>query len=350
MSVESAVLVRLPLSAEVTALCTDLDAAHRRATKALPGDRTDVVRFEIVSAQLEALAGQTLVSGEADAVTIPLLDRPGFSVVRYQSDIQAFPADAVGRVAGWLAAGDIAVEVRDPFGVGRTDQTIPLDPTPMPPDEIWRAPEGEEGSLAAAARFREQLDRALAGGPEAAVSPSGVANGVLTRTLRNYVGLDGTRVDVPVRYRDGSVARAFPLRSLKLAAAAPPQWRVLRFALLSIRHTEMDVAVDGAWLRNTTVSRRRPAGETDELVYDLSRRQLQEITSRQPISLHLYQTGLETAIVGFYRAVVHHILEYPGSLAVTPMFFRKRPPDAPTRLVAGYEQETHFARGKAWAT
>lgn len=350
MSVETAVLVRVQRTSDLEALCADLDAAQRRARKALPGDRTDVVRFESLSAQIESLAARLLTRPDSDTVSVPLLDRPALSVIRDKGATQALPATAAKRVCEWLAAGDVAVEVRDPFGIGPTGQAIPLDPTPLPPDDIWRAPEGEEGSRAAAARIREQLDRALEGKPEAVISPSGVSNGVLTRMLRNYVALEGEPIDVPVRYRDGSTARPFPLRSLQMVSEVPAEWRVLKFALLSIRHTEMDVAVDGAWLRNTTVSRRRPAGETDELVYELSRRQLEEVTAERPIALHMYQTGLETAIVGFYRSVVHHIMERPGSLAVVPMFFRKRPSDAPVRHVAGYEQQTHFARGRPWAT
>jgi hypothetical protein len=77
----------------------------------------------------------------------------------------------------------------------------------------------------------------------------------------------------------------------------------LRFALLSIRHTEMDAVVHGAWLRNAEVSRPMPAAQTDDLVYEISRTQLLELTSggSRRVRIHLYQTGLETAVVGFYK-------------------------------------------------
>ena len=37
--------------------------------------------------------------------------------------------------------------------------------------------------------------------------------------------------------------------------------------------------------------------------------------------LHMYQTGLETAVVGFYRAVTVHLMRFPGSVSVQPMYF-----------------------------
>ena len=83
----------------------------------------------------------------------------------------------------------------------------------------------------------------------------------------------------------------------------------LRFALLSIRHTEMDAVVDGAWLRNAEISRPRPAAQTDDLVYETSLRQLDELCrSERHVRLYMYQTGLETAVVGFYRALANHLL------------------------------------------
>jgi hypothetical protein len=123
---------------------------------------------------------------------------------------------------------------------------------------------------------------------------------------------------------------------------------VLRFSLLSIRHTEMDVEVDGAWLRNTDISRLRPAAESDELVFALSIEQLATLTREEPVTIFMYQTGLETAIVGFYRALTEHLLEQPKSVAVVPMYFRRG--HGGRRSVGGSEQESTFSPGKPWAT
>ena len=159
---------------------------------------------------------------------------------------------------------------------------------------------------------------------------SGVQNAVLTEVLREFVAssLGTSRVDVPVEYRDGSrSAQYFALRSLDLCAQLSAADLDLHLALLSIRHTEMDAVVHGAWLRNAEVSRPRPAAQTDDLVYEISRTQLLALTSggSRRVRIHLYQTGLETAVVGFYKALVDHLLELKGTVAVQPMYFQNPP-------------------------
>jgi hypothetical protein len=122
---------------------------------------------------------------------------------------------------------------------------------------------------------------------------------------------------------------------------------VLRLALLSIRHTEMDAVVDGAWLRNADVSKPRTAAQTDDYVYYQSVKQLDELTAggQQRVRLYLFQTGLETAVVGFFRAAVEFLASHPGCLEIIPMFFTKNPRTEPSDGdFAGYE------RGDVWAT
>ena len=87
----------------------------------------------------------------------------------------------------------------------------------------------------------------------------------------------------------------------------------------------MDTVVHGAWLRNSQVSQQRPAAQTDDLVYDLSRQQLFALTAKgnRPIRVHMYQTGFEPAVVGFYRALTDHLLEFPRSVAVQPMYYQQ---------------------------
>lgn len=121
-----------------------------------------------------------------------------------------------------------------------------------------------------------------------------------------------------------------------MTASSPPAgWRLLRFTLMSIRHVEMDTIVDGAWFRNSRLSRPRPAGLTDELAFETSLRQLEELRSWMPAVIHLYQTGLEPAIVGFYRAVVVHLMARPGTLAVVPHY---------------YDGKGRFVEGTLWRT
>jgi hypothetical protein len=60
------------------------------------------------------------------------------------------------------------------------------------------------------------------------------------------------------------------------------------------------------------------------------------------LSLHIYQTGLDTAVVGFYRAVVDHLLKHPYSLSVVPMFY------ASGTGSAGVSETARFRPGKPW--
>jgi hypothetical protein len=354
MTIERSLLVRVPGSTSgVISLVADIRAASARARKAQPGDRSDVIRYETAASQLERIAAHLLSTAGAEHFEVPVDDR-GSHGFYDQTTTAEFP----GAVRAWLAAGDIAVEVRQPFVGGATMQAArrPVREVAQP----WKAPKDDRGrqltgSRAVAERFREQVEAAIQGTADASMVPSGVPNSVLTEGLRDFViSRESTRADIAVMYRDGSRGPDFPLRCLPLTETVSASWPVFRFTLLSIRHTEMDVEVDGAWLRNTDISRPRPHGDTDRLTYEISLKQLQRLSHDGPVVLHMYQTGLDTAIVGFYRAVTEHLLAHQnsrerGGLAVVPMYFRQQPPgQRPDRVVAGYEQQSTFAVGKPW--
>jgi hypothetical protein len=84
----------------------------------------------------------------------------------------------------------------------------------------------------------------------------------------------------------------------------------------------MDVEVDGAWLRNREISLPRARAQTDELAYQQSMEQLQLLGAEAPTTLYMHQTGLETANVGFYRAVIdYHTGRLGHPIAVVPNYF-----------------------------
>lgn len=358
MTTESAMLVRVPVDAlGLRSLLGDIRAAKARADKAIPGERTDVIRYEALSSQLERVARIQMGAGSATSFDIAVMDRVGEGFFDSEN-VGELPTDRVD-VRAWIAAGDAAVELRTPLLLGRPPvpqvSTKPLSGPAM----AWRAvgDDGHElkGSRAVEARFSEQLQHAVDGDDDASLAPSGVSNSVLTNGLRAFVNGEGsTRRDVAVTYRDGSTGPDFPLCCLNFGKDITAGLRTFRFSMLSIRHTEMDVEVDGAWLRNTDISRPRPAGDTDRLVYELSQKQLETVCADGPVLLYLYQTGLDTAIVGFYRAVTERLLadqaaKRPGSVAVVPMYFRRSSPGRESvRRVAGYEQQSTFAEGTHW--
>lgn len=324
MSTESAWVIGLPADQSTKGLVEDIRSAASRAAKAEPGDRLDVNRFEALATRLE-LAALSQAEARRIAVAIP---EPGPTILLGQDSKNwpsGLPKDIVAAANTLAQSGLVPVLVVAPHGHGPTDG--PILRAAEPPADTWEADEGVFGGRAVEARFRAQIAEALK--PDAQrrvpISPSGISNAVVTEILREFVTAQAgmPRVDAPVEYRDGSrSAHLFPLHALPMRVDLPPASLELRFALLSIRHTEMDAVVHGAWLRNAEVSRPRPAALTDDMVYDVSLRQLEELCRNEShVRLHMYQTGLETAVVGFYRALVSHLLRFPGSVSVQPMYY-----------------------------
>ena len=239
-------------------LIADIRSAAARATKAEPGDRLDITRFEALSSQLEALAMTQFDQGEVrvqldrapppDAVALIAPARVG----EFVNAPEWLPEAARGRVQAVLNRGGVLLTVASPLQRGATarpSETI----APPRPIATWKSETDARGSAAVRERFEDQLRRAVTFGerpsPEP-ISPTGIQNKVLTETLREYVKkIEGQqRVDVPVEYRDGSRAEhPFPLRSLQLTSESTSRVdRDLSFALLSIRHTELDAIVGAA--------------------------------------------------------------------------------------------------------
>lgn len=358
MSTEQSLLVAVPRDGFVAELVGDAVSAARRAEKADPGDRTDVIRYEALCVRLEALAERSLAGGARFTEIDPELPVGAgycFDDVIVRGDPNRLgarlPMTHAQQLADW---GDqvTVVALRRALQIG--DTTVPAETREVPePAEPWRADGDVAGSRAVEQRFRSQFDAVLEAAAASrrtrgdAVNPSGVNNRIITQTLHEYVrGTPATRVDVAIAYRDGSRAsHPFPLRCLPMSTDLPTTADLnLHLALLSIRHTEMDPVVDGAWLRNAEVSRPRPAALTDDFVFETSRAQLRELTrcGQKHLLLHIYQTGLDTAVVGFYRAVVVHLLEHPFTLSVVPMFFSS------ACQGAGVVTQAPFRPGSPW--
>ncbi|MBX7255918.1 MAG: hypothetical protein K1Y02_06120 [Candidatus Hydrogenedentes bacterium] len=342
MSRESRTFVRIPESQapRVLELADQALQALARSAKQLPGERTEALRFEAIHASIDQIAISALGNNAPfefaprdDASALmpgPTVIGPGFT----------HSASTTEKIERWIREGAVVVELRLPHGPGATIPAGTQGAGPPKPAERWTSSYRRDVD-AIQERFRHHLAVATHKGPNdshsAALYPSGIPNRILTESLREFAdSVPGiSRVDVPVIYRDQSRGRPFPLRSLVLSDSIPAHWRKLRFTLISIRHVEMDAIVDGAWLRNVKISRSRPAGLTDDIVYELSLRQLSFLTAQQPTVIAMYQTGLETAVVGFYRAVTEHLIHHPNSLCVVPHY---------------YQSVGDFARGHAWTT
>ena len=179
--------------------------------------------------------------------------------------------------------------------------------------------------------LRARIEKALATGCD--VNFSNQPHFIIADLLNEFVYTNQPGIKeqtIRVVYLDGSEAEPFPLRCLtrrqeaeNTAAIHPP----VKAALVSMRHLEMDEAVDFAWFRNRKVSASLSYAETDayctaETVDILG-------SHAQHLNLELYQTGLETAVVGFYRGLVKELRRRKACgqtafLRVVPMYFDRK--------------------------
>lgn len=323
MTVERVLYILLPqeMAVDLSMLQEKAKATLRRAAKLPPGDTKEITRFEALSAQIEqkALAyaaanPKNVVVGDGQpSVTHSLLTRDSLSTPGHRLP---------GNVCDLLSEGAHIVVTARPHLPGATEFSS-VGVGPRPPSEPWSATRHDKRG-AEAQRFESIIDAALTRrGPKAAINPLAVSNRVLTETLRRYVHArpSDTKIDIPVEYRDGSTADPFPLRVLALRNGPLPDWPILRFTLLSIRHVEMDHLVDGAWFRNARISLPRPAGLTDAEAFAISIKQLAKIRETGSRIIEMYQTGFQPAVTGFYRAVTNALIDHPNTICVVPKFF-----------------------------
>ncbi len=300
--------------------------AKRRATKAAPGDRSEAQRYTGYCAEIERRAAQLLLSrpdlliGDSN---LPTVSDGGSWWTDVSEAKAALSRDygEVGRIETALSAGGGIVELYARGGGAQSSGT-PTDVGHLPPAAaIWRAPDGERGMEAVRVRWEGQLELAREG-RDVPIVPSGLHNRILTEGLRQFAAVkSGTSPTLArVVYRDGSEAEPFPLGGIDFAPPGQCDWPILKVALMSMRHPEMDAAVDLCWLRNRDVSRARSAAETDSFVFETSRLQLADLSALGPRMIVMLQTGLEPAVMGFYRAFCHFLLEPGGQLAVKPQY------------------------------
>ena len=295
MTLERSLYIAVPgvVAAKIAMLKRQADDAALRLAQGALGDRTEVVRYEQIISQIEALAYDQLTREPA---------APSGSAVTLH----------------WpFAAGDAPLSTATGSRAGPAEMWRSSNPRATRTDATYERLEGQLAAWTDPARHPERIP--------SAVCPSEIQNRALTEALRKYAGMipGGRPVDAPVTYRDGSSAHPFPLRSVRITDQEPDDGReILHMTLLSVRHVEMDADVDGAWLRNKQISLPRASGLTDQLAYEQSLEQFAIISADGPVTLYLYQTGLPPANVGFYRALINHHRK-PGTtpVAVVPHYF-----------------------------
>ena len=241
------------------------------------------------------------------------------------------------------------VELQDPFHfeqhvtVGAPQMTLeeeaPLEFQVMEMDEGAFDNEGRNAAEILRERVENAVRLARQGRP-GAVNFSNQPHNVITEVLNEFAYSESGGTEVPVSiqviYTDGSQGRPFPLRCLPRPNPVDlerlAQAQLLRAAMLSMRHLGMDHDVDMAWFRNREVSKARAFSETDEFCYVQTQKQLQESRAQGDLRLFFHQTGLQPAVIGFYRALIEELLHRassPPSIEVVPHYYAGR---------AGYRQ------------
>jgi len=138
----------------------------------------------------------------------------------------------------------------------------------------------------------------------------------ITETLRKFSYRHHSQQKkewIRVVYGDGSESEPFPLFQLnevdRKKIAEINEYPELKVSLISMRHLEQDAFVNMAWFKNQQASRPQKFAESEKYCTEVTVAQLDEL--EKPVRIYLYQTGLQPAVVGFFRGLVMWKLSNP---------------------------------------
>lgn len=189
---------------------------------------------------------------------------------------------------------------------------------------------------------------------------------VFVEVIRDYIYTlpETSPIMIPIAYGDGSQGGPFPLFSLKATDRPNKEnYFIYRVGLVSLRHQEADEFLDRILVRNRDIQNRFNAADQEELAYKKTYECLDEllkfiqgaINERDNLSpslkillgwkpdlkeqrwhglnLHVFHTtGLESAGIGAYLAIIELLQKYRGRMIVTP------------RIIF----DGHYQEGKEW--
>jgi len=181
--------------------------------------------------------------------------------------------------------------------------------------------------------------QAVRAGRVGEVDVSNQSHNTIVETLHDFVYSeyiqDAPPLKIDIIYSDGSRSKEFPLHCLPHRGITPhsalQNAPALRASLISMRHLQMDTLVDIAWLLNKDVADTLKRGEAGKKLatvemfsYQQTLQQLQTLLTGGSLKIHLFQTGFQPVVIGFYRALIEvlreHIDQAPR-LEVTPYYF-----------------------------
>jgi hypothetical protein len=184
----------------------------------------------------------------------------------------------------------------------------------------WRPFAGHVTQLKSASRLWEQIAAAVEAGEPVPVG-GGARHVVLAEALRSALDVMPRSVDVRILYVDGSEAVPFRLWPALAArsGAGSANGDSIRLGLMSMRHTEADLDVDGYWFLNRLVSTTRTFAETDAFCAAETERKLTELHDAGIRRIELIQTGFEPAVLGFYRGALRWLGD-GGGMQLQPLY------------------------------
>ena len=175
-----------------------------------------------------------------------------------------------------------------------------------------------------------------AGKGSAPVNLSNFGHREITEGLNNAIFKQhGLPASLPVIYGDGTQPPAFPIPALD-AAPVFDKRPVLSLVLVSNRHPMLDAHADLALLRNSEITPDQTMAEQDELTTDAAQTVLRSPGLSRGGLIHVWQTGLEPVVTGFYRAVVANLQSRASDgcppLTLVPWFWRRAEVPCPAGL------------------
>ena len=156
---------------------------------------------------------------------------------------------------------------------------------------------------------------------------------------------------IPIVFADSSRPAPFPVGGLADGPTPPPDGPVLRLGLCSDRHPDLDYVVDLYLMRNKDLGDEPNMAGEEALTFRRTVELLSDPAVRDGAQIHVFHTGLEPMVVGFYRGVVTMLQErqrqkIPRSLVVAPWLYALAPtkadinPESPGAKLESYTTST----------
>lgn len=331
-------------------------AAMTEERRALAGPlrQDDIRRFTTVSIAIERIArarGTALATVTAETISAWLASGEAPARAAAGFHLPSAAADWLNALSSFLPAEGLRVLSSAARQVAASGDGLVLSPAPVPegpllpssrlpdtadeaagrPDPAaasafrysmpgWRPFAGHASQVESASRLWEQIAAAVDAGEPVLVG-GGARHVVLAEALRSALDVMIRPVDVRILYVDASEAVPFRLwpALADRSDARSGHGGSIRLGLMSMRHTEADLDVDGYWFRNRLVSTSRTFAETDAFCAAETERKLTELHDAGIRRIELIQTGFEPAVLGFYRGALRWLGD-GGGMRIQPLY------------------------------